>query len=198
MSEEDRDYESEIAALQKKLGDQGNEIGQLRKVADQVLQTQVEQQEAEWDYDPQEKEIRSLKSEVNQIKEAEAVRRLEADFPGFRELPNNQEFQDWVQESPVRSDLYRRADGMDLAAAREMLALWNEREKMRQELQIEGNSHRRQALKDATMEKGSAGGGRKQYYSRTELIDMRLNNPAKYESMRDDIMQAYREGRVRR
>jgi len=39
---------------------------------------------------------------------------------------------------------------------------------------------------------------RQKYYSRSALIDMRINNPAKYESMRDDIMQAYSEGRVKK
>lgn len=179
--------------LKHTVGDQGNQIGDLRKLVTDSLP----KEEDDWDYDPQEKEIRSLKSEIGQIKQTEALRQLEGDFPGFRELPNNQEFQDWIQESPVRADLYRRADGMDLSAAREMLALWKEREKIREELQVQGTTQRRQALKNATMEKGSSGGQRKQYYSRQELIDMRWREPDRFAAEWPEIQKAYAEGRVR-
>jgi hypothetical protein len=178
--------------LKRVIGDQGNQIGDLRKLVTESLP-----KEDDWDYDPQERELQSLKSEVGQIKQAEALRQLEQSYPGFRELPKNKEFLDWIQDSPVRADLYRRADSMDFNAAQEMLSLWREREKLREEMGVQVNTQRRQALKDATMEKGSAGGTRTKMYSRQELIDMRRFEPDKFSQLWPEIQKAYTEGRVK-
>ncbi len=192
---------SEIEQLKKEnkhlkhvVGDQGNQIGELRQVVAQQLETRPS--DDDWDVDPQEKEIRQLKSDMNQIRQTEALRQLETDFPGFRELPAKQEFQDWIQESGTRADLYRRADNMDFSAAREMLSLWQEREKLKEELQVQGNTQRRQALRNATMEKGSAGGTKRAYYTRQELREMR-NQPDVWAANWPDIQKAYAEGRVK-
>ena len=201
MTEEEapeRDYEAEIANLQKKLGDQGNEIGQLRKVADHVLQTQVQQQEDDWDFDPVEKKVSGLESELVQMRQEQELRALEQKHPGFRDLPKDESFAGWVQGSAYRSNLYRKADAMDFSAADELFTAWEEQQQNANAAHTEQQNTRQQALKAASMEKGSSGGSRQQYFSRTELIDMRINNPTKYDSMRDEIMKAYAEGRVRK
>lgn len=192
------EYKQKESRLLKTIGDQGNQIGELRQVVGQQLD-QIQgsnPSEDDWDYDPQEKEIRQLKSQMNQIQQTEALRQLETDFPGFRELPANQEFIDWIGESPVRADLYRKADGLDLGAAREMLSLWKEREQLKEDLQVQGNTQRRQALRNASMEKGSAGGTKKTYWTRQEVREMR-NNPSEWAANWPEIQKAYAEGRVR-
>jgi predicted RNase H-like nuclease (RuvC/YqgF family) len=69
---------SENSHLKKKLGDQGNEIGELRKATDLLLQTQSQQQEEDdWDFDPVEKEVKNLKNELSSIKTEAALRELE-------------------------------------------------------------------------------------------------------------------------
>ena len=140
---------------------------------------------------------KDLKTEVGQIKQQEALRQIEQSFPGYRELPKNKDFQDWVQESPVRADLYHRANGYDFGAATEMLSLWQEREKLKEELQVQGNTQRRQALRNASMEKGSAGGTKQTYFKRQELQDMRWQQPEKFAAMWPEIQKAYNERRVR-
>lgn len=191
------EYKQKESRYLKTIGDQGNQIGELRQVVgQQYKQLEGGKNPDDWDYDPQEQEIRQLKTQIGQIQSAEAVRQLESDFPGFRELPNNQEFMDWVGESPVRAELYRRADSMDLGSAREMLSLWKERENLKEELQVQGNTQRREALRAATMEKGSAGGARKAYWTRQELQQMR-QNPSEWAANWPEIQKAYAEGRVR-
>ena len=191
LSEIDK-MKEENQHLKRVIGDQGNQIGDLRKMVETSLP-----QEDDWDFDPQEKELQGLKADIGQMKQAEALRQLEQSYPGFRELPKNQEFQDWIQDSPVRADLYRRADQMDFNAAQEMLSLWREREKLREEMGVQVNTQRRQALKDATMEKGSAGGTRTKYWTRKELQDMRWQEPAKFAAQWPEIKKAYEEGRVK-
>jgi hypothetical protein len=194
------DHEAEIAALKKKLGDQGNEIGQLRRIADHALQQQVNPPEPEesWDFDPVQKDVTGLKKEFNQMRQEQALRDLESKHPGFRELPKDEAFAAWVQDSRYRSGLYQKADQMDFDAADELFTAWEESREIANQQHADNRQSRSQALKDAAMEKGSAGGSRQNYYSRTELIDLRINNPAKYDAMRDEIMKAYEEGRVRK
>ena len=194
---------NENQKLKKTVGDQGNEIGQLRKVADQILQNQTTQkQEAEiddWDFDPVQKEVNGLKAELGSMKTETALRDLEARHPGYRELPGNEAFAGWVNGSQYRSNLYAKADGMNLEAADELFTAWEESQESANTAHQDKRTNRNQALADASMTTGSTGGGmRQKYYSRSALIDMRINNPAKYESMRDDIMQAYSEGRVKK
>ncbi len=186
--------------FKKKLGDQGNEIGNLRRSLDTVLQQQTSQkvEEDDWFVDPTEKKVSAIESELNNLKQSQALRELEAKHPGFRDLPQDESFAGWISKSQYRSNLYAKADRMDMDAADELFTAWEEQQESAGQAHQSQSTSRKKALNDATMEKGSAGGMRKQYYSRSELIDLRINNPSKYEANRDDIMRAYAEGRVRK
>ena len=185
--------------FKKKLGDQGNEIGSLRRSLDTVLQQQTSQvEEDDWFVDPTEKKLGALESELTTIKQSQALRELEAKHPGFRDLPQDESFAGWISKSQYRSNLYAKADRMDMDAADELFTAWEEQQESAGQAHQAQSTSRKQALNAATMEKGSAGGIRKEYYSRSELIDMRINNPTKYEANRDQIMKAYAEGRVRK
>jgi len=186
--------------LKKKLGDQGNEIGDLRRNFDTILQQQATQPVAEddWYADPTEKKVNALEGELNQMKQSQALRELESRHPGYRDLPKDESFASWVGNSQYRSNLYKKADNLDMTAADELFTAWEEQQEAAGNQQAQRTGQRKQALNDATLEKGSAGGMRKQYYSRAELIDLRINNPNKYDAMRDEIMQAYTDGRVRK
>lgn len=192
-------YEQEIANLKKKLGDQGNEIGHLRKIADQQLQQQVNNKLEDDIYaDPLEKEVSGVKRELTAMKTEARLRELESRFPGFRELGKDESFVSWAGSTPYRSRLASRADQMDLDAAEELLTSWEESRQAAGQAHQQATQQRSNAMRAASMEKGSAGGGRKQYYSRSELINLRINNPQKYEAMLPEIKAAYVEGRVRK
>ena len=194
------DHEAEIAALKKKLGDQGNEIGRLRQISDMALQQQVQPEvdEEDWFSDPTDKKVSALETKLTKIEQESALRELEAKHPGFRDLPKDESFASWVGKSQYRSNLYAKADSMDMTAADELFTAWEEQQEAAGASHNQERTERSKALNDASMEKGSAGGTRKTYFSRTELIDLRINNPAKYEAMLPEIKQAYNEGRVRK
>lgn len=191
---EERDH------LKKKLGDQGNELGQLRQTVDSMLQQQTTQtvEEDDWFADPTEKKVNALESQVMGMKQEQALRELEGKHPGFRDLPNNESFASWVGASPYRSKLYAKADSMDFTAADELFTAWEEQQEAANQSHQQANADRQAALNNASMEKGSAGGARKQYFSRKEIIHWMQHEPQKYEANRDEIMQAYAEGRVKR
>ena len=186
--------------FKKKLGDQGNEIGDLRRNLDTVLQQQITQPVAEddWYADPTEKKVNALEGELNQMKQSQALRELENKHPGFRDLPKDESFASWVGNSQYRSNLYKKADNLDMTAADELFTAWEEQQQAADGQHQTQRTNRNKALNDASMEKGSAGGMRKQYLSRSELIDMRIKNPDKYEAMSEEILKAYAEGRVRK
>ena len=190
----------ENSDLKSVVGNQGREIGELRKATDLVLQQQANQkvEEDDWFVDPTEKKLGALESELTTIKQSQALRELEAKHPGFRDLPQDESFAGWISKSQYRSNLYAKADRMDMDAADELFTAWEEQQESAGQAHQAQSTSRKQALNAATMEKGSAGGIRKEYYSRSELIDMRINNPTKYEANRDQIMKAYAEGRVRK
>ena len=185
--------------LKKKLGDQGNEIGQLRKAVDGVLQQQISMSQPDDLYaDPLEKELNNVKSELTNVRTEQRLRDLESKFPGFRDLGQDEKFVSWATASPYRQRLASRADQMDLDAAEELLTSYSESQAAAGQSHQRDTERRSDAMKAASMEKGSAGGGRKQYYSRTELIDLKINNPQKYQAMLPEIKAAYIEGRVRK
>lgn len=197
---EEVDYEEVIQGLKKKLGDQGNEIGQLRRIADQQIQQQLSQpvEEDDWYSDPAEKKVAALESKLNTIEQQQAIRELESKHPGFRDLPKDESFAAWVGNSQYRSNLYQKADALDMTAADELFTAWEEQQEAANNQHQTRSEERQQALNNATMEKGSAGGTRRKYYSRTELIDLRINNPQKFEAMSEEIQKAYAEGRMRK
>ena len=56
---------------------------------------------------------------------------------------------------------------------------------------------RNKTLKAAAVQQGGTGESTKPVYRRADLIRLRMQDPARYESMADEILQAYAEGRVR-
>lgn len=190
--------ENENKKLKHKLGAQGNEIGEKNRIIDQFIQQQPTQSSEDWDIDPMESKVKALESKISLQEQRQQLTDLESKYPNFRDLPNDPAFQEWVQGSPLRQTLYSRADQMDFNSATEMLDLWNEHQSVANQTHQESKATRKKQLNAASMEKGSAGSTGRKVYSRTWLIDQKINNPTWYDVNRDEIMKAYAEGRVRK
>jgi hypothetical protein len=52
-------------------------------------------------------------------------------------------------------------------------------------------------MKAAAVETNGSGESSKKVYRRSDLIRLKIKDPARYESMQDEIYAAYTEGRVR-
>tara|TARA_R100000315_G_C5229212_1_gene140147 strand:- start:671 stop:1417 length:747 start_codon:yes stop_codon:yes gene_type:complete len=204
------DVISSYQNLERDYGRQGQELGQLRGHVDQLLQTTiqkqntaVEEKEAPSFYDDPENYISRVLEEklaplvgrVDNTEQAQTVNRLNEIHPNWQETVNSSEFHQWVSQSPIRLELHAKANQADYNAGKELLDNWDLQQKVSQ---TTTNATQEQKLKDATTETGSTGqtGGRK-VYKRHDLIQLRLNDPNKYESMESEIMQAYAEGRVK-
>ena len=204
---------------EKLIGKQAQEVGEVRKLADELLKQSlasnnkpqhIEQQEPEIDFfeDPKKAIQKELSSHPDviaareaalQFKKMQIQQKLNSDHPGFTQVVQDPEFVNWVKSSPVRMGLYAKADAeYDYDSANELLSTFKQIKSVKaQETKTAGEVARQSALKSAAVDVGGTGESSKKVYRRADLIRLRMTDPTRYEALSDDIMRAYREGRVK-
>jgi len=125
--------------------------------------------------------------------------KLTQEHPDFVQVANEQQFVDWVKQSPVRLGLYAKADGeFDFDSANELLTTFKQLKGVRAKQTDESSRQvRSQALKAATVDTGGTGESGKRVYRRADLIRLKMTDPNRYDALSDEIMQAYADGRVK-
>ena len=211
--------------LEKEMGRKAQEVGELRKLSDSFLQAEVargsqpnpQQSSVTQEEDHGEDFFNDPNKAVNQAIEkhpkfqefqqfqqqqvqSSAKATLEQSHPDFTSVVSDTKFQDWIKESPIRTQLFQAADAYNYDAANELLTNWKDRSMVSktQEVNQAAEETRQSQLKSATTESrsasGSTGGGNQ--FRRADLIRMKMENPSKYESMEQEIYDAYADGRV--
>jgi len=210
--------------LEKELGRKAQEVGELRKLSDSFLQAEVSRQSnpqnntpletednAEVDFfdnpnkavnDMIEKHPRFQEFQQFQAQQAQAGAKaqLEQKHPDFTDVVQDKGFQEWVQDSPIRMQMFQAADSYNFDAANELLSNWKDRSMISktQEVKQQAETNRKDALKAGSTESrsssASSAGGKT--YRRADLIRLKMEDPTRYESLEDDIFQAYQDGRV--
>ncbi len=203
----------------KEMGRQANEVGEIRKLADELIKAQLQkpnevEQPKEVDFfeNPQEAIRRAVESNPKvqaaeayamQAQKAMAKQQLQQMHPDLGRIVTDPAFQQWVTASPVRKQLMQQADqSYDLAAANELLSTFKEIRQVKQQVQQRQVSEfdqttRNQALKAAAVDTGGSGETSRKVYRRADLIRLKMNDPSRYEAMNDEILQAYADGRVK-
>ena len=203
---------------EKLVGKQGSEVGELRKVVDDFIRTNLDNkpatvQEAAEDIDffdkPKEaidqtisanSDIQEIKEMKKKLEKQEAISRLVAAHPNFMETAQTAEFQSWVQASKVRTELLQRADSLyDFDAADELLSNWKEKSvnaKKAKEVVEKDRGQQRKAASSGSA-KGTGESKSKKIYRRSDIINLMQTNPNRYSELADEITIAYSEGRVR-
>lgn len=210
--------------LEKELGRKAQEVGELRKLSDSFLQAELNRTTSQAQSTPKQTEEEPIdffddpNTAVNQAIEnhpkfkefqrfqaqqaqAAAKTQLEATHPDFADIVQNRDFQEWVQGSKIRMQMFQAADAYNFDAANELLTTWKDRAMINktQEVNKAEEAKRQDALKAGKAESrtssGSTGGGKT--YRRADLIRLKMEDPMKYESMQDEIFAAYAEGRVK-
>lgn len=202
---------------EKLLGRQSSEVGELRKIVDDFVKTQIEkaaspqEQAEEYDFFSEpEKAIEAAIAKHPKIREAEemsmAMRQqailsqLQANHPDFTNIIQNESFVEWVKASKVRTELYERADKQfDYDAADELLTSWKERQNIVAETAKVQEEDRKRQLKAASTgsSKGSVEAPSRKIYRRADIIKLMQTDPDRYMTLAEDIRNAYAEGRVR-
>jgi hypothetical protein len=202
---------------EKLIGKQAQEVGEVRKLADELLkqnlsskQQRIQEEEPEVDFfeNPQKAvqatidkhpDVLAARQAGLEFKRMQIQQKLAQDHPDYSQVVNDSEFQNWVKSSPVRVGLYAKADGeFDYDSANELLSTFKQLRgiKAKQSEQA-SDATRAKSMKAAQVDVGGSGESSKKVYRRADLIRLKMTDPARYETLSDEIMQAYSEGRVR-
>jgi hypothetical protein len=209
---------------EKLIGRQAQEVGEVRKLADSLIKQQLEKkhdvpqpspaQEIDWYEDPEKAVNRAVENnpilkqlQENQLRQIQMNNRamLEQSHPDFMGIVQSEDFTNWVKESRIRIQLLANAENYDLDSALELLGNYKSTRNIKQQntqaadqsLKKADEEGRAKSLKAASVQQGGTGESSKPIYRRADLIRLKMQDPARYESMADDILSAYAEGRVR-
>jgi hypothetical protein len=199
------------------LGKQGQEVGELRKVVDDFIQSQnvnahaaqEEFNEDDFFLNPKEAvskmlethpSIQQAQQAATQLKQQEVVSKLKNTHPDFLNIVQDQKFLEWVSKSNIRTRLLREADqGYDFDAANELLSLWKERQQTVQTTIETEKKNRKEQVKSASTGTSQGSGERpsRKIYRRADIIELMRKDPQRYEDLMPEIRKAYAEGRVK-
>jgi len=204
---------------EKLLGRQSSEVGELRKVVDSYIQTQLSQQQEapqkseDDDYDfftdpdravskaiENHPKIKEAEQYTQQYKKATALNQLQGKHPDMQKILQDNRFAEWIKGSKIRTQLFVQADQQyDYEAADELFTLWKDRQAtVKQTAQAE-KAGRQAAVKSANTgnARGNPDSQSRKIYRRADIIKLMKTDPDRYQSLSDEIMKAYQEGRVK-
>ena len=201
---------------EKLIGKQAQEVGEVRKLADELLkqnlgskQQQVEvEPEVDFFENPQKAvqntidkhpDVLAARQAGMEFKRMQIQQKLAQDHPDYTQVVNDSEFQNWVKSSPIRLGLYAKADGeFDYDSANELLSTFKQLRGVRvKESGQADNAARAKTMKAIEVDSGGSGESSKRVYRRVDLIRLKMQDPNRYDALSDEIMAAYAEKRVR-
>lgn len=208
---------------EKLIGRQANEVHEVRSLADQLLKQQLgntqakpapieESLEEDFFVDPTKAVNRAVekhpavieaKNTALEMRKNRTAQQLAAKHPDFTTIAQDAGFQDWVKASPIRVNMFAKADAdYDFDSADELLSTYKELKQVRQAVQTQQTDKveakaQEQAMKAATVDVGGTGESSKKVYRRADLIKLRMTDPERYMALQDEIMSAYAQGRVK-
>ncbi len=209
--------------LEKFSGKQSTEVGELRKVVDDYIQTQLSVQQAPQQQQQQDDndddvdffvdpktavsraidnhpKIKEAQAYTQQYKQQATLAQLKSSHPEMEQILQDPKFAEWIKGSKVRTQLFVQADqAYDYDAAHELFSLWKERNQIVQQTAQAEKEARKSQVKSANTgnARGTAEGSRRKVYRRADIIKLMRTDPERYQSMSDELLKAYSEGRVR-
>lgn len=200
---------------QSRLGTQGSEVGELRRIVDDFILKQSETkapepaEEVDFFADPDKAveskianhpAIREAQETTLRIRQEQAKQELINKHPDAQEIIQTPEFINWVKSDDIRMELLTRADQQyDSKAADNLFSQWKQI-KQSSETAVQNEV---EARKD-TVKRASTGGAKgsteapsKKIYRRADIIELMKTDPRRYQSMEPEIRKAYMEKRVR-
>lgn len=204
---------------EKAIGRKGSEVGELRKVVDEYIKSQSRETQAppqpvaaepiDWFDDPDkaleqrlnnDPRLRGIEADRIQAAKEKNLAILERKHPDYQEHLNDPSFADWIMKSKVRTKLFLDADQKyDSDAADELLSTWKERKQLASSTANADKESRRDAARQASNGGASGSSGapqRTKKFRRADVIKLMNSDPDRYALMADEILLAYKEGRV--
>lgn len=200
---------------QSRLGTQGSEVGELRRIVDDFILKQSETkapepaEEVDFFADPDKAveskianhpAIREAQETTLRIRQEQAKQELINKHPDAQEIVQSSEFINWVKGSKIRMELLARADQQyDSSAADDLFSQWKQIKQSSQAAVQNEVDARKDTVKRASTggAKGSTEAPSKKIYRRADIIELMKTDPRRYQSMEPEIRKAYMEKRVR-
>lgn len=210
--------------LEKMNSRQSQDLGEMRRTVDQLLELQTASSPVEDTSIPlsaddlyadpdaavrrvvkeeSSNEIRTLREEVDQLRNDKVMSELDKRFPDWQTKSNSSEFLEWAEQSPYRLRIAQDAAKGNFDAAEEILGLYYDTE-VQAKADDKPTQDHRQNLADAMLETGSpAPVEMVDTFSRNELLEVRM--AAKHGDLKaerwlaahgESIANAYAEGRI--
>ena len=213
---------------ERELGRARNEVGTVRRLADELLGVQHAQRAAQQSTPPPRQKLttdalfedperaiteivkseaearsRGIEAKTAQLEAELNLARFEKKHPNYLQTMEDESFTEWVQASPYRVRLAQQAIQNDFQAADELFSTFSEIKGARPAPQSDSNPN---AARQAGLARSGGAAGTKssgsptsrKVWSRAELINLRIRDPAEFDRLYDtDIAAAYREGRVK-
>lgn len=207
--------------LEKFSGKQSTEVGELRKVVDDYIQTQTQLAEQQAPQEQQEDDeldffvnpeaavsraidnhpkIKEAQAYTEQAKKQATLAQLQQQYPDMEEILQDPKFAEWIKGSKVRTQLFVQADqAYDYDSANELFSLWKERTQTVQQTAQAEKAARKSSAKSASTgnARGTAEGTRRKVYRRADIIKLMQSDPERYMALQPEIMAAYADGRVK-
>jgi len=201
---------------EKLIGKQAQEVGEVRKLADELLKQSLAKPTAPTEVEPEidffedpKKAVRqtleshpdvlAAKQATQEFKRMQIQQRLASEHPDFQQVVQDPEFAEWVKQSPVRINLYTQADSQfDYNSANELLSTYKALKNIKRQEQVQqAQQATDKTLKSVSVDTGGTGESSKRVYRRADLIRLRMTDPERYNALENEIMAAYSEGRVK-
>jgi len=207
--------------LEKENGRRSNEVGELRKLTDDILRKQVTQSnsadefinESTYDepdfFDDPDAAVQKALADNPRLKMLEdrmmkdvqknAHAELIASHSDADEVVASPEFNHWIQGSSGRLKMLQDAHvNHDVALAGDLLDMYKATgggvdDKARARRDANASAE----LKSASMERGRPSVNSKSVYRRADLIRLKIEDPQRWDAMSKEIRQAYADGRVK-
>jgi len=198
---------------EKLMSRQAQEVGEVRKLADELLRSQIqpkpepEKQEVDFFENPQEAirqavennpKLQAAEAMTRQMAMAQAKHAFNNKHPDAGEIIKDNDFIEWVKASPIRTQLFQAADAYDVNAADELLGTFKQLKAVKtSQIKETDKKARDSMMQAATVDTGGSGESGRKVYRRADLIRLKMSNPSKYAAMEDDINLAYQQGRIK-
>jgi hypothetical protein len=204
---------------EKLIGRQAQEVGEVRKLADRLIennlskqtqlpQAKTQQEEVDFFEDPQKAiqravenhpDVQAAKQTSAQFRAMQTQQQLAAKHPDFADVVRDGEFQEWVKASPIRLNMFALADSAyDFNSADELLTTFKQiRGVKAQQTQEAGKQVLNKNLRAASVDVGGTGESSQKVYRREDIRKLMMSDPDRYEALQPEIMAAYASGRVR-
>ncbi len=199
-------------------GKQSQEVGDLRRSVDTLIQAQLTTQQAPVSppveeeinfFDDPERamdakianhpEVKAARESAAQFQRMTSTNQLRAKHPDMDSIVADDSFIDWCKESPIRTSLLQNAHhNYHYESADELFTTWKERKSMVQQQVAVEKKERSNSVKAASTgaAPSNAAPTPVKKYRRGDIINLMNTDPERYARMSGEIMAAYAEGRV--